>query len=73
MLVLVDKKLAGPNIQVKIFTSDKERKEYEETKKSAPLSKIEWEWKVVINKNQMQYVSLDEENFFDIVMELING
>jgi hypothetical protein len=72
-LVLVDKKLTGPNVQVKIFTSDKERKEYEESKKTTGPSKIEWEWKVLINQNQMQYVELNEDNFFDIVMELTNG
>jgi hypothetical protein len=72
-LVLVDKKLTSPNIQVKIFTSDNERKEYEEKKKFAELFEIEWEWKVLINQKQMQYVELNEDNFFDIVMELTNG
>jgi hypothetical protein len=71
--ILVDKNLTGPNIQVKIFTSDKERKEYEKMKKAVQLAEIEWEWKVLLNKNQMYYVELDEETFFDIILGLIDG
>jgi hypothetical protein len=72
-LVLVDEKLDGPNVQVKIFTSHKERKEYEDAKQFARLLKIDWEWKILINRNQLQYIKLDQENFFDIILGLVNG
>jgi hypothetical protein len=70
-LILVDKNLAGPNVQFKIFTSHKERKEYEKTRDFSKLFEIEWEWKVLINNTQMYYVTLDQENFFDMIMGLI--
>lgn len=46
-----------------------------EGKNEKPKS-IEWEWKIWkiwINTDQIKYVKLDEDNFFDIIMELTNG
>jgi hypothetical protein len=72
-LILVDKKLDSPSIQVHIFTSKKEEEDYESKKKNTVPQKIEWVWKVLVNNDQMRYVTLNEENFFDILMELIHG
>ncbi|GHT83015.1 hypothetical protein FACS1894137_03100 [Spirochaetia bacterium] len=73
VLILVNKKLDGPNFQVKMFTSKKERKDYEEKKKSEQPKGIEWEWKVLIENELMRYEKLDEDTFFDIIMELTNA
>jgi hypothetical protein len=70
--ILVDKNLNGPNIHVNIFTSEKERKEYDEKKKNEKPKIIEWVWKILLNKGSMTYVKLDEDNFFDVLMELTN-
>jgi hypothetical protein len=72
-LILVDKKLDGPNIQVKMFTSKKERKDYEEKKKTEQPKEVEWEWKVLLKAEYMRYVELDEDAFFDIIMDLTNA
>jgi hypothetical protein len=73
MLVLVDKNATGPNIRVEIFTSEKERKERDEKQKKERPSVIEWKWKVVVKNDQMKYEVLDEEVFFDIIMEVIGS
>jgi hypothetical protein len=74
MLTLVDKSLNGPNIQVKIYTSEKERKDDEEKIKSKPKNTIEWAWKIFHNSNDhIEYVELTENTFLDIIMELTNG
>jgi hypothetical protein len=72
-LILVDKKLDGPNIQVKMFTSKKEAKDYEEKKKGEQPKVVEWEWKVFIKNEQIRYAELNEDVFFDIIMELTNA
>jgi hypothetical protein len=72
-LILVDKDLDGPNIQVKLFTSKKEKEEYDLKKKAETSKKVEWEWKIFLNNDNIEYIKLDENNFFDILMELSNG
>jgi len=72
-LVLVDKNLDAPNIKVNIFTSEKERKEYEKNEKEKKNEKIIWEWKILFNNDHIRYIKLEENNFFDILMGLTNG
>jgi hypothetical protein len=72
-LILVDKKLDGPNVQVKIFTSQKERKDYEQERKNEQPKEVEWEWKVLTKNEYMRYEKLDEDSFFDILMDLTNA
>jgi hypothetical protein len=71
-LILVDKNSTGPNVRVEIFTSEKERKEHDEKRKKEKMVPIEWEWKVLVNNDQVKYEILDEEVFFDIIMGLID-
>ncbi|MBN2604554.1 MAG: hypothetical protein JXR62_01865 [Bacilli bacterium] len=71
--ILVDRKLTGPNIQVNVFTSDKEREDFEKKQKSLKPEPILWTWKILNNKNGIRYIDLNEETFFDVLMSLING
>jgi hypothetical protein len=72
--ILVDKKLNRPNIQVNIFTSRKEREEFEKNRKPEDPSKKEWEWKIFSNNDSsIEYIPLTEDNFFDVIMGLIGG
>jgi len=71
-LILVDKDSGGPNIKINVFTSERERKEHEEKEKVKPKKEISWDWKILDNKDRIKYIKLNEDNFFDIIMEVMN-
>ncbi|MCL2193413.1 MAG: hypothetical protein FWB78_08465 [Treponema sp.] len=70
-LILVDKDSDGPNIKINVFTSERERKEHEE--KVKPKKEISWDWKILDNKDRIKYIKLNEDSFFDIIMEVMSA
>lgn len=71
-LVLADKKSARPKINIKVFTSDDEKKEYEEKKKMEEQKEPDWVWKIATSAPNITYMELNEDSFFELVMDLIN-
>jgi len=72
-LCLVNQDRVEPNISVKVFTSDKERILFENHVKSNQSKPVIWEWKIQLVDEKIRYIKLDEDNFFDILLELTNG
>ena len=64
--VLVDEKSEGPLDGVRV-PGDKRSKSKEIDEK-----KISWTWKIATPPPSVRYISLNEESFFDALMELIN-
>ena len=64
--VLVDEKSEGPLDGVRVPADKRSKsKEIDETK-------ISWTWKIATPPPSVRYISLNEESFFDALMELIN-
>jgi hypothetical protein len=72
-LILVDSDLNAPRADVRIFTSENERKEYEKQRVKTTPKKIVWTWKIFIRNSSIKYITLDEERFFDMLMGLVDG
>ena len=65
--VLVNKQSSAPMIKVTIqITGEPVEEEIEN-------QKIEWDWKIATPPPRIKYIELDEESFFDSLMEVING
>lgn len=72
-LCLVNQNLIEPNISLKIYTSEKERLLSETQEKTEQVKPIIWVWKIQLVGEKTRYIELDEDNFFDILLELTNG
>jgi hypothetical protein len=68
--VLVNKQSSAPRIKLTIQVSGESEKE--EAKESAD-HEIEWNWKIATPPPRIKYIELDEDSFFDSLMEAING
>jgi hypothetical protein len=68
--VLVNKHSSGPRFRLTIQVSGEPVKE--EEKESAD-HEIEWDWKIATPPPRIKYIELDEDSFFDSLMEAING
>jgi hypothetical protein len=64
--VLVDERSEGPLVRTQV-SGDKRSKS-----KKMDESKISWTWKIAIPPPSIKYIPLNEESFFDALMELIN-
>lgn len=67
--VLVNKQSSGPKIKLTIQVSGEPVKE----EKEPADQEIEWGWKIATPPPRIKYIELDEESFFDSLMEVING
>jgi hypothetical protein len=65
-LVLVDEKSKGPLARARVF-ADKPSKS-----KEIDDTEISWTWKIATPPPSIRYIPLNEESFFDALMELIN-
>ena len=65
--VLVDERSEGPLVRTRV-SGDKRSKS-----KKIDESKISWTWKIATPPPSVRYISLNEESFFDALMELINA
>lgn len=67
--VLVNKQSVGVREKITIHISG----EPETEEKGQEAEKIEWDWKIATPPPRIEYVELNEESFFDALMEVING
>lgn len=66
--VLADKNSSGMKVTVSVSVNGEKPKEKESQK--AP----EWTWKIVLRASRkVSFVEFNEENFFDALMEVVNG
>jgi len=66
--VLADKNSKGIKINVTISIDG------EKEKKDQPYQKPEWVWKIVLRESRnISFVEFNEKNFFDALMEVVNG
>ena len=73
--VLVSKNSNVPKIETAILLTDADRRQWEEkqdevSKKNKEVTKV---WKIATPPPNVKYMNLDEETFFDSLMEIING
>lgn len=68
IFLLVDKESEGISIKTRIYTGGETPKEKDEEKKE-----IIWTWKIATPPPLFRYVDLNEESFFDALMEVTNG
>lgn len=61
--VLVDKKSSGPKIKLTIQVSGEHAKEEKEP----------WSWKISTPPPGTKYIELNEDSFFDALIEIVNG
>ncbi len=66
--VLVDKQSPGPISKLTIQVSGEPVKE-----KGSADHEIAWDWKIATPPPRIKYIELDEDSFFDSLMEAING
>lgn len=65
--VLVNKQSSGPMIKLTIQIAG------EPVEKEIENQVNEWNWKIATPPPRIKYIELDEESFFDSLMEVING
>ncbi|MGJ8646665.1 MAG: hypothetical protein ACSHXJ_07185 [Marinomonas colpomeniae] len=66
--ILADKNSSGMKISVSISIDGEKPKEKE------PQKTPEWTWKIVLRESRkVLFVEFNEENFFDALMEVVNG
>lgn len=65
--VLVNKQSSGPMIKLMIQIAEEPVEEEIENQENA------WDWKIATPPPRIKYIELDEESFFDSLMEVING
>lgn len=66
--ILADKNSKGMNISVSITNNGEKPKEQE------PQKTPDWTWKIVLRESRkVSFVDFNEENFFDALMEVVNG
>jgi hypothetical protein len=73
--VLVPENNNVPKIETAILSTEEDKKKWKEkqdkiTKKNNEANKI---WKIATPLPNIKYINLDEETFFDALMEVING
>jgi len=73
--VLVPKNNNVPKIETAILSTEEDKKKWKEkqdeiSKKNNEANKI---WKIATPPPNIKYINLDEETFFDALMEVING
>jgi hypothetical protein len=73
LFVLVDKNYVGPKIETHIFHSEEERVEFEKKQTEIKKTPIEWTWKIATQPPHIKYFDVDENSFFDSIMEILNG
>jgi hypothetical protein len=66
--LLVDKASEGVSVKTRIYIDGEIPKENNTAKKE-----ITWTWKIATPPPELMYVDLNEESFFDALMEVING
>jgi len=67
--VLVDKTSSGPRIKMTVWVNgEKPPADREEGKKDA-----EWGWKIATPPPSIQYIDLEQDTFFDALMEVVGG
>lgn len=73
--VLVGENSQSPQIMTTIITNEQEQKEYEtKIKKMDEIANQEKNtWKISTPPPKIKYIELDENSFFDALMEVING
>lgn len=65
--VLVDKNSSGPRVTVTIRGAN------DPVPPAPPLPKIEWEWRIASAAPNIRYIELNEDSFFDTLLETVNG
>lgn len=73
--VLVPEYSEAPKIESKILLNDKDIKKWEEKQKkeAEKIKKAKKVWKIATPPPNIRYFDLDEDIFFDKLMEVING
>jgi len=73
--VLVGEDSKTPQILTAIITNEEDQKEYDnQIKKLSEVSKLGKNvWKIATPPPKIQYLELNEDSFFDALMEVING
>ena len=69
-LVLVDKDAVSPRPRVRVRIIDTKEKVQPEVEKE---TKIEWVWKIATWPPAIQYIDLNTESFFQLIMEVSNA
>ena len=71
--ILADKNATKPRIEVKVYTSDEDRKRQEAEEKNKPKPTIELVWKIATNPPNIEYITLNQETFLQCLLEVVNG
>ena len=71
--ILADKDSFGPKIEVNVFYTDEERKIFEEKQKTLQKKEINWTWKIASEPPIVKYIDLNQDSFFDVLLDIING
>lgn len=72
-IILADKNATGPKIEIDTFTSDNEKKQHDNKLKQMANTPVEWEWKLTSNPPQIKYTELNQESFFECLINVTNG
>ena len=71
--LLVEKKSDQPHIEVKIYSSEDERKKDEEKTRQQVKTPVEYVWKFATPPPRIKYIELNEDLFSDLFSQVING
>lgn len=75
-LILVDKQLTKPKVTANIYTEKEFAKYLEKAQGKDPAKeprKPEYEWKIMTQPPNVQYISLNEETFSDALLRVIRN
>ena len=73
--VLVPQKSSNPKIETAILLTDEDRKKWEEkqSREAKEIKEVTKVWKIATSAPNIRYFDLEEEIFFDKLMEVIDG
>ena len=73
--VLVPENRSAPKVEISILSTDEDKKMWEERQKNEAeiIKNTRKVWKIATQPPNIKYLDLDEDIFFDELMEIING
>ena len=71
-IILADKNATGPKIETNEFVPEK-KKQHDERIIRISNTPVDWKWKFTSNPPRIKYTELNQESFFECLMNVING
>lgn len=72
-LVLINKNITHPSQMIRVTVTTIQPGRSPTPPPAPPPEKIEWAWKIVSRPPAMQFIDLNKETFFQMLMEVSNG